>query len=488
MSDNNPADITGLPADPDRRRLLRHVGMTALIAGPGLSMIGACATSGTGSGEPSKTVKAGGNAANPFNVSPTAPLDVVIFKGGLGDEYATQVHEPAYVKKFPQAKIKHEPIVEIGKTLRPRFTGGTNIPDVVANSGTDLMDNNALVADGQLQDLTQLWDAPSIDDPGKKVRDTVLTGAVQSGYVNQKPYLLNYVSSAYGLWYNAKLFQEKGWTPPKTFEEFKTLADKIKAAGMIPYGYAGKNASYYQYWMILISAAKIAGNQVLIDIDNLADGAWKNPAVQQAAAAWAEIGAKYSDKSFLGLIHTEVQTRQNQDKVALYPSGSWLENEQKKQTPKSFEYAVAPTPSVTAADKMPYEAVRVAAGESYFVSAKGENVPGGLEYLRIMLSREGAKGFTEKSGSLTIVKGAEQGLSLSPGLQSVSNVLRAAGDNIVTDNRFELWYKELETELRKQTNLLMFSGLSATEFCDNMQKAADKTKADSSIDKQTRSA
>ncbi|MEU8393367.1 hypothetical protein, partial [Micromonospora sp. NPDC048843] len=31
-------------------------------------------------------------------------------------------------------------------------------------------------------------------------------------------------------------------------------------------------------------------------IDNLEDGAWKQDAVKQAAAAWAEVGAKFSDK------------------------------------------------------------------------------------------------------------------------------------------------------------------------------------------------
>ncbi|MEO5875594.1 MAG: sugar ABC transporter substrate-binding protein, partial [Streptosporangiaceae bacterium] len=214
----------------------------------------------------------------------------------------------------------------------------------------------------------------------------------------------------------------------------------------------------------------------LINIDNLEDGAWTNDSVKQAAAAWAEINAKYSNKSYEGLIHTEVQTQQNKGKVAFYPSGSWLENEQAKSTPKTFKYALASTPSVTSADKLPYEALRVAAGENYFVSAKGKNPKGGMEYFRIMLSVAGAKGFTEKSGSLTIVKGAADGLTLSPGLQSVADGQKAAGDNIVTNSQFENWYKELETELRKQTNNLMYGRSDAAKFCEAMQKAADKAK------------
>lgn len=64
--------------------------------------------------------------------------------------------------------------------------------------------------------------------------------------------------------------------------------------------------------MILSSAAKIGGPDILKNIDNLADGAWTAPAVKTAAAQWAEIGAKYMDKADEGLIHTEVQLKQNQ--------------------------------------------------------------------------------------------------------------------------------------------------------------------------------
>jgi N-acetylglucosamine transport system substrate-binding protein len=147
---------------------------------------------------------------------------------------------------------------------------------------------------------------------------------------------------------------------------------------------------------------------------------------------------------------------------------------------------MTPTPSVTSGDKMPFEAIRAAAGEAYIVAAKGKNTAGGLEYLRLMLSKEGAKGFTEKSGNLTIVKGASEGLTLSPGNKSVATAQAAAADNVVTDSRFENWYKEFEKEMRTQTNALMFGRISADQFCEAMQKKADATKADSSIPKQQR--
>jgi N-acetylglucosamine transport system substrate-binding protein len=475
------------PREITRRQMLRRVGLTALVAGPAAGLLSSCATSGDSATPSTAPSAAATSATNPFGVKADAPLEVVIFKGGYSDEYATQSHEPLYKKEFPQAQIKHQGIQTISQTLTPRFASG-DVPDIVNNSGTDMLDGGALIGAGQLLDLTPLFEAPSIDDPSKKVKDTLVPGTVESGFGGDpaKPYTLNYVYTAYGLWYDAKLFEKNGWTPPKTFDEFKTFAETAKAKNIVPFAYAGKNASYYAYWMILISAGKIGGNEILLNIDNLADNAWNADAVKQAAAAWAEIG-KYMDKSYEGLIHTEVQTQQNQGKIALYPSGSWLESEQAKDTPAGFEYAMAPTPSVSASDKLPYEAIRAAAAEGYVVPSKGKNAQGGLEYLRVMLSKEAAKAFTEKTKSLTVVVGATDGMTLSPGLTSVVAAQKAAGQNVVTYSLFETWYKELETELRKQTNALMFGRISADEFCANMQKAADKTKADSSINKQSRS-
>lgn len=472
-------------ADLSRRQMLRGIGLAAFLVVPGAGVLSACATSGGGDTPPAPAPGPSADPANPFGVKADQAIEIVIFNGGLGDGYATKGHEPLYKKKFPGAEIKHVATQQIAQTLQPRFAGG-NPPDFIANSGSNLMDNTALHSEGQLLDLTPLLDAPSIDDPSKKVRDTLVAGALDPGLIQGKPFVLNYVTTIYGLWYDKNLFAKNSWTPPKTFDEFKTLADKMKAAGVIPYAYAGSNASYYQYWMIMISAAQLGGNEVIVNIDNLEAGAWTADPVRKSATAWAEIGAKYMDKSHEGLKHTEVQLQQNQDKIGFYPSGSWLENEQKKDTPATFEYAMAAVPSLTSGDKMPYGAVRAAAGEPYIIPSKGKNTAGALEYTRIMLSKEGAKSFTEFSGNLTIVKGGHEGVTLGAGLKSAIAVQEAAGTNIVTHSNIESWWKPLETELRTQTNELMFGRITADQFCNNMQKSADATKNDPALPKQRR--
>jgi N-acetylglucosamine transport system substrate-binding protein len=482
-SPENPNSPLGIGTGTSRRTLLRNAAAVGLVALPGAALLDACATSSGGGGS---TSGSGGtkSAQNPLGVDTKAPLEVVIFAGGYGDSYATKVHVPLYQKAFPDAQVKESSTQEISTTLQPRYNGG-NPPDVVDNSGSKAMDFGALVDANQLQDLTDLWNAPSVDDPSKKVSEVVQAGMIDQGKFNGKPFVFNYVSTVYGIWYNAKLWATKGWTPPTTWADFTATLDKIKAAGMTPYGYAGANASYYQYLVILTSAAKLGGADILINIDNLADGAWTNDAVHKSAEAWAQIGAKYTDKAFLGLKHTEVQLKQNQDKVALYPSGNWLENEQKANTPATFEYAMFPVPSLSSSDKLPATSVYAAAGEPFIVSAKSKNPKGGMEYFRRMLTKEGAQGFTKETGSLTVLQGAAEGLTLPPGMTSSAKGLTAAGTNTFYYN-FDGWYKDLDQELRAATNELFYGGGTADKFVSRMQAKADAIKKDSSVKKFTR--
>jgi N-acetylglucosamine transport system substrate-binding protein len=461
------SDIFARP-EVDRRTLLRRAAAVGLMATPAAGLLSAC----VGGGEEKTQDQAEGTKSdtNPLGVDVKAPLEVIIFNGGLGSKYATDVHIPSYKKAFPEAEVKFSETQEIGKVVQPRINAG-DPPDMVNNAGAGLMDMAAIVKAGQAQDLTDLFAAPSVDIPGKTVKDTLVPGAYEQGLFDGKPFVLNYAFTVYGLWYNKALFTKNNWTLPKTWAEFTTLLGTIKAAGVTPFAYAGANAPYYMYLAILTSAAKIGGTELLKALDENADGAWDAPAIKQAAAAWAEIGKSFSDKKFKGLRHTEVQLQQNQDKVAFYPCGSWLENEQAKDTPAGFEYAVIPLPSITGADKLPQTAIYAAAGEMYYASSKGKNPRGGMEYLRHMLSKEGAAGFTKLTKVLTVVQGAADGLTISPGLTSGNELLKGAGADFF-GYRWPDLYKKLDVEVQAATNQLMFDGGTADQFVTRIAKVA----------------
>lgn len=465
-----------------RRDILRRGVVAGVLATPAAGLLSSCALGG----DSDDTDDSGGNQGekteqNPFGVKEDAPLEVVIFNGGFGEEYA-KAHEAMYTEKYPNAKITHSATQEISKTLQPRFVDGTP-PDVVNNSGAGQIDPGGLVSQGALADLSELLDAPSLDQPGKTVKDTLLPGVVEVGSYDGKFRVLNYAYTVYGIWYSTKLFTERGWQYPKTWDEHIALCKQIKAAGISPWTYAGKHPRY-QSWPLISTAIKFGGPDVAKAIDNLEPNAWKSDAMKAAADAWHQIVKDgYILPGTPGLDHVQAQTAWCQGKAAFISCGSWLENEQKKVTPEGFNMSVAPTPSLGASDKLPFEAIRGTAGEPFIVPAKAKNVPGGLEYFRTMLSKKGATDFTRKVSSLTAVAGSTEGVELPFGLSTVVKALETSGENGI-NWVYGNYYRKLERELVDAASGEFFSGrIGPAEFLDACQKGADSIASDSSIQK-----
>ncbi|MDG4788458.1 N-acetylglucosamine/diacetylchitobiose ABC transporter substrate-binding protein [Micromonospora sp. WMMD1102] len=467
-----------------RRDILRRTAAAGLLAVPATGLLTGCALGGgdeDGGGESLEGTK---SEQNPLGVKEDAPLEVVIFNGGFGEEYA-KAHQAMYTAKYPQATIKHSATQEINKTLQPRFVDGTP-PDVVNNSGKGQIDFNGLVSQDALADLGELLDAPSLDIAGKKVRDTLLPGVLDVGSYDGRFLVLNYTYTAYGIWYSTKLFADRGWQYPKTWDDHIALCRQIKAAGIAPWTYAGKHPRYMS-WPVISTAIKFGGPDVAKAIDNLEPNAWKSDAMKAAADAWYQI---VKDGFILpgspGLDHVQSQTEWCRGKAAFISCGSWLESEQAKVTPAGFNMSVAPTPSLGTGDKLPFEAMRGTAGEPFMVPAKAKNRAGGLEYLRTMLSLKGAQDFTRKVSSLTVVAGATEGVDLPFGLNTVVKALDASGANgfnWVYNN----FYRKLERELVDAACGEFFGGRATpAEFLDQCQRGADQIAADSSIKKYKR--
>ena len=99
----------------DRRQFLQRLAAAGLLTVPGAGVLSACATGGGG---PAPAAQGDVSAQNPLGVAADAGLDVVIFKGGYGDEYAL-FHEELYKKAYPQAQVKHTATTQIAQTAMP---------------------------------------------------------------------------------------------------------------------------------------------------------------------------------------------------------------------------------------------------------------------------------------------------------------------------------------------------------------------------------
>lgn len=473
--------MSSFSADWSRRKFLRGALATGALALPGTGLLAGCATSGGGQ-EQTEGAK---SEKNPLGVPEDQPLEIYIFNGGFGDGYATQIHEPMFKKAYPKATIEHHAEVDIAGALQPRFVAG-DPPDFVNNSGTGQIPLGQLASDNQLYDLTDLYEAPAWDTPGKKVRDTLVAGAYEQSFFGDKPYVLQPALTVYGIWYNKALLDQKGWEVPETWDDMLALCAEIKTAGIAPWTYQGVHARYMS-WPLISMAAKLAGPEITVAIDNLEEGAWNNDAIKESAAALQGLKTKgYILDGTEGMDHTQSQAQWSAGKAVFIPSGSWLENEQKDVTPAGFEVAVMADPLLSKDAKMPKEALRAQAGEPYIVPAQAKNPRGGMEYMRIMLSKEGAKGFTKEVSSLNVVKGSTDGLELSPGLKSAQAALSAAGDNTLYW-MYQNWYGKMwNPGVNVAVGDLMAGRTTPDQFAAAMEAEAKKVRDDSSIKKYKR--
>ncbi|WP_235968203.1 N-acetylglucosamine/diacetylchitobiose ABC transporter substrate-binding protein [Streptomyces mesophilus] len=439
-------------------------------------MATACGSPSSGKDD-DKGTKGKTSAKNPFGVAKNSKVEAAIFDGGYGVDYVTFAGT-VVPKQVAGVKVDVKPVVDIAPQLQPRFVGG-NPPDLIDNSGEDQIGFLGIL--DQLETLDDVFEANNYE--GKKIADTVYAGVKVPGTYNGKFVALNYVMTVYGVWYSKTLFEANGWTAPKTWDEAYELGKKAKAKGKYLFAHGKEAATYYQT-LLIDSAIKEGGDEVRISLEKLEADSWSQPAVQGVLKVMEKM---VKEKMFVpGGSGTQFQKAQaswsNDQKALLYPSGGWIENEMKDATKKDFQMTGIPEMTLTADSKMPYEAVRAAAGEPFIVPKQAKNAAGGKEVLRAMLSKEAASNFSKTKLAPTIVKDTVPADGYgSTALVSQSKMLADAGENIF-DWKFVGAYG-INTDMLVPWNSFLAGDLDAKGLTSALQKISDKIREDDSIEK-----
>ena len=460
----------------DRRTLLRGALATAALM-PLAGTLASCGSSsgGGGGGAVAKS------ATNPFGLGTTSSVEAVIFNGGYGYDYvkfaADQVKKQ---KDFTGVTLKVSPSTQIAQQLQPRFVGG-DPPDLIDNSGANAIGFSTIQQ--QLETLDDVFEANNYE--GTKILGTLYPNVKTPGTFGGKFIALNYVMTVYGIWYSAALFQQNNWTAPQTWDEMIALGAKAKAKGKYLLVWGKEAATYYQT-MAVNSAIKEGGDEVRLALENLKPKCWSLPQIQSVFQALGEIVKKgYMVPGGAGTQFTAAQAKWSNDEQAiLYPSGGWIENEMKSATKSGFEMTGAPEPTVSSSPTMPYASLRAAAGEPYIVPSQANNVAGGKEILRAMLSKAAATNFSKTRLAPTIVKGLvpSDGFG-STALVSQTKMLDAAGSN--TFNYQFVDYYGMNTDQLVVWNSFLSGQTDVPGLTKGLQTITDKIANDPSVKKQT---
>ena len=405
-------------------------------------------------------------------------VDAVIFNGGYGIDYVEfaakqmqTLHEGVTVKVSPSTQIAQE--------LQPRFVAG-DPPDLIDNSGAGNIGMATIIA--QLEDLTSVIDAPNVE--GTTIRDTLFGGVLEPGTFDGKLAAINYALTVYALWYSASLFEENGWTPPKTWDEAYELGVKAKEKDKFLFVWGKEAATYYQT-LAICSAIKQGGDEVRLSLENLKPDSWSQPAVQDVFNGMKKIiDAKMFKPGGSGTQFTAAQSQWSNDQDALlYPSGSWIENEMKDQTADGLQddrgaRAHGRPPS----SSLPYKALHSAAGEPFVIPSQGKNVAGGKELLRVMLSKEAATNFAKTKLAPTVVKDTVPADGFgSTALVSQTKMLGDAGQDIFSWQFVD--YYGMNKDQLVLWNTFLDGKSSVADLTKGLQGITDKVANDSSVTK-----
>jgi raffinose/stachyose/melibiose transport system substrate-binding protein len=147
--------------------------------------------------------------------------------------------------------------VQVDTTLQPNSWDATRTalaggggPDVVGTPGPSFVFEMAKA--GQLLPL---------DDYAAKLgwSDTFAPWALKLGLVDGKLYSIPSEVETLILYYNKTLFDQNGWTPPKTIDELMALSEKIAAAGVIPFSHANAEWRPSNEWFVGEMLNHVAG-------------------------------------------------------------------------------------------------------------------------------------------------------------------------------------------------------------------------------------
>ena len=258
--------------------------------------------------------------------------DVTIKVAAIETAYGSQVWADVAAAFEAETGIKVE--LTTDQNLEDVLTGpmqNGEFPDVVhLATGRPAGLTEQLVKANALYPLT---DTLALTIPGEdvKVSDKIAGGFTDNNivapYGDGVTYMAPMFYSPCGLFYNEKLFAEKGWEVPTTWDEMWELGDKAAEEGIALFTYP--TAGYYDAFMFALMNA-IGGPEFFNAVTTYEEGAWDSENGQTLLALLDKL-ATYTHPSTPAQANNQDFTK-NQLMVmtndALFmPNGTWITGE-----------------------------------------------------------------------------------------------------------------------------------------------------------------
>ena len=280
-----------------------------------------------------------------------------------------------------------------------------DFPDVVhLATGRPAALTETLIKENLLEDIT---DVLSMTVPGedKLVSEKIAGGFTESSLTNPygdgKTYMAPMFYSPCGLFYNAGLFEEKGWEVPETWDEMWALGDVAAAEGIALFAYP--TAGYFDAFFYAL-LYECGGPEFFTQATNYAEGIWDTEEAQLAFDIVAKL-ATYTEKSVPSNANNDNFTKNQQlilDNKALFmPNGTWVIDEM-ADAPRAegFEWGFTALPAVSeGGDRYSYTWF-----EQLWIPSEAVNKDAAKQFVAFMYSDVAAEIFA-KGGAIQPIVG-----------------------------------------------------------------------------------
>lgn len=332
---------------------------------------------------------------------PAARLEIFSWWTTGGEEAGLLKLFELYRQQNPGVEIINATVAggagfEAKPALKARMLGGDPPDSFQVHMGRELIDT--WVVTGYMEPLNDLYAQEGWEQvfPAGVLGLLRHEGSYWSVPVN--------IHRANVLWYNKRTFEENGWKPPETFDDFFALAEQMRAKGITPLalGDVGIWASVHLFEVVL---AGVLGPDAY---SGLWTGAtdWNGPEVRRALEIMARM-LTYVNPDHSALSWDQANDLVIQGRAGMTIMGDWVDAD---NLAKNFrDSGWAPPPGT--------RGVFVALSDTFGLPKNAPHRDQAIAWLRLVGSRAGQEAFNPVKGSICARNDCDPAL-FGPYLQS----------------------------------------------------------------------
>ena len=354
------------------------------------------------------------------NKNSATTLNVVCLNLGYGSEWIEDAVK-IWEKANPDYKVNLNASPDARSLVTSDMAKSNNIDDLYISNGTDW---RRYAGQGKLLAIDDLLEE-TVD--GMTVLEKINPEYRQSIYFKNQngethTYRLPWMSDVGGIFYNAKMFADNGWTVPTTTDELLALCQQMiehpiyvdptdkTSPKVYPFAYTGENTDYFDY-LVYTWWGQIVGADAINEFKNYGkEDANKFDAstnatyagLKQATEVWYQIfgNPAYTDPEDITRDNHTAQKNFMQGKAAMMISGNWVYNEMLNYNtnhtlPSNFELKIMDSPKIVSTA----ESCSYIIGEDQYIAIPASTKKADLakSFIKTLISDEVLKVFFNKA-------------------------------------------------------------------------------------------